>query len=58
MFNGVSGLKNIHIEAGCAKFMSIDGVLYERDENGDPSRLLLCPVMNEGTVVDGVPPVN
>ena len=54
MFNGVSGLKNIHIEAGCAKFMSIDGVLYERDENGDPSRLLLCPVMNEGTVVDGV----
>lgn len=54
MFAGVTVLTNIHVEDGCAKFMSIDGVLYERDEAGDPSILLLCPRNNKGTVVDGV----
>lgn len=54
MFTGVDNLKNIHVEAGCAKYCSIDGVLYELDENGQPAILLLCPVKNAGTVVDGV----
>ena len=53
MFSGVSSLKNIHVEDGCAKFVSIDGVIYERDDKGDPSVMLLCPVKNGGAVVNG-----
>lgn len=48
LFAGVPQLKNIHVEDGCALYMSVDGVLYQRDENGDPAILLLCPVRNEG----------
>lgn len=54
LFAGSTQLKNIHVEPGCAKFTSVDGVLYELNENGDPSVLLFCPALNEGAVVNGV----
>ena len=53
MFSGVTKLKNIHVEPGSAKYASVDGVLYELDANGDPSILLFCPALNEGTAASG-----
>jgi len=53
MFASVTTLKNIFVEEGCANYKSIDGVLYELDENGNPVTLLFCPVMNQGVTVGG-----
>lgn len=47
-FEGCSKLKAIHVEAGGNVFTSVDGVLYETDQNGIPVTLLFCPVKNEG----------
>ena len=51
-FTGMSALANINVEAApagkVAKFASLDGVLYETDENGKLVTLLYCPVANEG----------
>ena len=51
-FTGMAALAAINVEeapAGkVAKFASLDGVLYETDENGKLVTLLYCPVANTG----------
>lgn len=48
MFTGNANLKNIHVEDGCKKFASVDGVLYGRNAAGEIAVLLYCPVKNMG----------
>lgn len=51
-FKGMTTLANINVEAApagkVAKFASLNGILYETDENGKLVTLLYCPVANTG----------
>jgi len=47
-FENCSKLESIHVEDGGSHFASIDGVLYETDDNGVPVTLLFCPANNVG----------
>lgn len=50
IFEGNTVLKSIEVEDGCKNFASIDGILYERDVDGNPTILLYCPRAKTGDV--------
>lgn len=47
-FSDCLSLATITVAAENKNYMSLDGVLYEKDENGNPVTLMLCPVANTG----------
>ena len=50
VFTGNNVLKAIHVNANNTVFGSVDGVLYEKDSDGNPSVLVYCPRAKTGTV--------
>ena len=53
IFYDSTKLANVWVEEGSKDFTSINGILYEIDENGTPVTLLYCPPAHEGVLVDG-----
>ncbi len=47
---GNAALKAVHVESGCAKYASVDGVLYEKNESGEAVTLIYCPPVKTGTL--------
>ena len=47
---GNAALEAVHVESGCAKYASIDGVLYEKNESGEAVTLIYCPPAKKGTL--------
>jgi len=50
-FTSCASLTSIEVETGSTLFQSIDGVLYELDEQGNPTILLYCPPHKKGDFV-------
>lgn len=51
IFNGVENLKSVNVADGNAKYASVDGVLYEKNEAGDKATLLLVPRKAQGGIM-------
>lgn len=49
MFSTARELKEFVVDEANEKYMSQDGVLYEKDENGDPEKLVFYPTAREET---------
>ena len=50
MFTGNEVLASIDVEEGCKNYYAKDGILYERDDYGEPTILLYCPRAKTGSV--------
>ena len=61
-FTGLENLRKINVEKGNPAFISVDGVLYSKDAQGNPGALICYPQQNTDlykfTVPDGVTAIN
>ena len=52
-FEGCSKLERITVDEDNERYCSIDGVLYQKNADGEPEILLLCPRADKGVIPEG-----